>query len=110
MPLDLIWQIRREKYINKNQLETFIKKYSENSRPKIGWEKEKNINHFKLVGKIYKNEFGITKEEINDLFLPANFEKLINEDFVNLLNRERREVIVECLKFRYNRLMKILES
>ena len=112
----LFWNESEQKivdmYSNKNRLNTYINKYCTNSRPKIGWDNENNINHFKLVSKIYKNEFGITKNEIKELFLHPIFDKLIDvvkKDFVNLLSRERKKIIIECLNFRYNRILEILE-
>ncbi len=99
-------------YRNKNRLGLYINKYCENSKPKIGWDRENNINHFRLVSKIYNNEFGITKNEIKDLFLRSSFDKLIDivrKDFVYLLSKERKEIILECLNFRYNRILEILE-
>ncbi|MFA9370113.1 MAG: HipA domain-containing protein [Labilibaculum antarcticum] len=100
-------------YNNKSRLNTYIGKYSKNSRPKIGWDGQKNINHFKLVTNIYNNEFGISKSEIESLFLRKNIDKLIDvvrKDFVNLLSKERKEVIIECLNHRYDKIIAIFKK
>jgi hypothetical protein len=41
-------------YNNKTRLDTVIKKYSEKSKPKTGWEDKSNINHFDLLEKMIR--------------------------------------------------------
>lgn len=99
------------KFRNKNELDLYIKKYAERSKPKIGWEGENNINHFNLVYNIHKHEFGISKSDIYDLFLQKRFKRLIevvNRDFVELFSKQRRELITRCLNYRYRRIIELI--
>lgn len=112
----LFWNFSDSKindiYKDKKLLKTKVENYCEKSRPKIGWDRENDINHFKLFEKIYNNEFGISKNEIKQLLLRKNFGgfiDLIKKDFVYLLSSERIEIIIECLNYRYNRINEILE-
>ena len=94
-----------------NRLQAYMSKYCKNSRPKIGWEGAKNINHFKLVYNIYKHEFGISKSEINNLFLRSGFEKMIKSielNFSGILGIERTKLIISCLNFRYSEISKLI--
>ncbi|MGV8094617.1 MAG: HipA domain-containing protein [Mangrovibacterium sp.] len=109
----LFWNESEKKILtlwgDKKRLQTYLSKYCTNSRPKIGWEGATNINHFKLVYNTYKNEFGITKSEINHLFLQSRFEKMVESiqmNFSGILGVERTKLIVECLNFRYHEISK----
>lgn len=111
----LFWNESEKKVLallkDKNRLQIYLARYCKNSRPKIGWESESNINHFKLVYNIYKHEFGISKSEINDLFLPAQFEKIIKSvelNFSGILGIERTNLILECLNVRYKEISKLI--
>jgi hypothetical protein len=111
----LFWNESEKKILalwnDKNRLQAYLSRYCTNSRPKVGWEGATNINHFKLVSKIYKYEFGISKSEINDLFLRSRFEKMIDSIEFNLsdiLGIERTKLILECLIFRYNEISKLI--
>ena len=96
----------------KNNPEAFIKKYCKGSRPKIGWDGENDINHFKLLSKIYENEFYLSQNEIKALFLQcdlAKMFKIIDTEFSKMLCPERIQMIKMCLEHRYNEIMRILE-
>jgi hypothetical protein len=96
---------------DKNRLNSYLRKYCKNSRPKIGWEETKNINHFKLVYNIYKYEFGISKSEIKSLFLRSRFDKLIKsvEFYVpGIFSEERTKLILACLRYRYSEILKLI--
>lgn len=96
----------------KNNTDAFIKKYCNSSRPKLGWENEKNINHFKLLQKIYENEFYLTQSEIKALFLQCNIERMfhvIDTEFANLMSADRISMIKKCLEFRYNEIREIIK-
>lgn len=100
-------------YNDPNRISSYIEKYTKRSRPKIGWEGEININHFKLVEKIYNNEFFLSKNRIKELFLQPILEKMenrIQNQFKNYFSTERIFLITKCLKFRYKRIIKILET
>ena len=88
-----------------------IKRYCKNSRPKIGWEGEKNPNHFQLFEQIYRNEFHITKSAVKDLLAPTVLERMkaeIKEHFIPLLSNNRVTLICTCLDYRYRELNKLL--
>lgn len=110
----LFWNDTDEKLENryKNHGNTYLKKYCEGSRPKIGWDGEKNINHFGLVGKIYSNEFFLRKNEIKALFLRSNLEKMfavIDSEFSHLMSETRIKMIKLCLEYRYNTILELLK-
>lgn len=88
-----------------------IRKYCKDSRPKIGWEGEKNPNHFQLFERIYTNEFHIKKEEVRDLLPLAILERMITEvrqNFQPLMSVNRVTLICKCLEYRFNELRKLL--
>lgn len=110
----LFWNDTDEKIENryKNHSVSYLKKYCEASRPKIGWEGEKNINHFGLVEKIYSNEFFLQKSEIKALFLQSNLNKVfdvIDSEFSSLLSKPRIKMIKLCLEYRYNTIVELLK-
>ena len=111
----LFWNDSEEKLktiieINKNP-EQYIRKYCKFSRPKIGWDGDKNINHFKLFGHIFKNRFYVTTEEVKkmiDVKVQEQMHVCINKNFDKLMTSNRRFIICECLKYRFNELRKFL--
>ena len=110
----LFWNDTDEKLENryKNHSASYLKKYCEGSRPKIGWDGEKNINHFGLVEKIYSNEFFLCKNEIKALFLQSNPKKMfevIDSEFSHLMSETRIKMIKLCLEYRYNTIVELLK-
>ena len=100
-----------EKWKHPKQMAAHIKKYSEASRPKLGWVGEKNINHFRLVEQIYGNEFYMSKEEVKTLFS----ERMINEmkclikgEFADCFSQLRMDFIIKCLECRYQTIKEII--
>lgn len=96
--------------INKTT-DAHIRKYCQESRPKIGWEGEKKLNHFKLFEKIYANEFYVSTMEIIELLVPSLLEQMIEEvrhNFCSLMSKNRVFMICKCLEYRFNELRKIL--
>lgn len=96
--------------VNKT-VDSHIRKYCKDSRPKIGWEGEKNPNHFQLFEQIYTNEFHITKEEVRELLDPTVLERMITEvrqNFQPLMSVNRVTLICKCLEYRFNELRKLL--
>ena len=96
---------------NSRTINDVIKKYCDNSRPKIGWDGEKNINHFRLFRKITENEFYISKKEINGLFTPLLLERMLNEIHVNfgeLMSNNRILLVCKCIEYRFNEIIKLL--
>ncbi|MDE5611283.1 MAG: hypothetical protein K2I90_04610, partial [Odoribacter sp.] len=88
-----------------------IQKYSKYSRPKIGWEGEKNPNHFQLFKRIYVNEFHITKDDVKVMLAPVVLERMlveVRQGFLCLMGVNRVTMISKCLEYRFNELRKIL--
>ena len=96
--------------VNKT-VDSHIRKYCKESRPKIGWEGEKNPNHFQLFEQIYTNEFYVTKEEVRDMLNPVVLEQMISEvrqNFQSLMSVNRVTLICKCLEYRFNELRKLV--
>lgn len=88
-----------------------INRYCKNSKPKIGWEGETDINHFKLFANIYKNEFYFAKDEIADMLRPSLIDEMIGvigSDFCMLISSNRYHLICECLKCRFEKMRSFL--
>ena len=108
----LFWNDNDTKLENhyQNNKIAYVKKYCKNSRPKIGWDGEMNINHFKLVNYIYQSEFYITKEEIKGLFSRSILEQMkdtIDENFSRIMSNTRIEMIKLCIEYRFNEITKL---
>lgn len=96
--------------VNKT-IDSHIRKYCNGSRPKIGWENEKNLNHFRLFEKIYVNEYYISADEIKKLLDLSVLESMLMEvrkNFHSLMTVNRITMICKCLEYRFNELRKIL--
>lgn len=111
----LFWNTREDWLTLKskvaNERDAYIRKYCKNSRPKIGWENEPNIDHFKLLEKIVANSFYIEADEIKSLFsrsLIARMFDTIDSDFVVIMSNVRRDMIKRCLEYRYNKILEIV--
>lgn len=96
--------------INKTT-DAHIIKYCKISRPKIGWEREKKLNHFKIFEKIYTNEFYVSAMEIRELLVPSLLEQMtaeVKRNFCNLMSKNRIMMICKCLEYRFNEMRRIL--
>ena len=96
--------------VNKT-VDSHIRKYCKESRPKIGWEGKKNPNHFQLFEEIYSNEFYVTKGDVAKMLSPDILEHMITEvkqNFQPLMSMNRVTLICKCLKYRFNELRKNL--
>jgi len=96
--------------VNKT-IDSHIQKYCKDSRPKIGWEGEKNPNHFQLFNQIYTNEFHISKDEVREMLAPDVLERMIAEvkqNFQSLMSVNRVTLICKCLEYRFNELRKLV--
>lgn len=109
----LLWNEKESKIKeivkDENKLNAFVKKYCNNSKPKIGVEDKKNVNHFNLIESY--NEFYSSDEFIKNLFQNNKIElviKTINLEYKTLYSEERRHIINEILKFRYSKLKNIV--
>lgn len=110
----LFWNYSESKImdiIEVNKTDIHIQKYCKDSRPKIGWEGEKNPNHFQLFNQIYTNEFHISKDEVREMLAPDVLERMIAEvkqNFQSLMSVNRVTLICKCLEYRFNELRKLL--
>lgn len=111
----LFWnhsEIKIEQWHNdQHQIDKRVKKYSEDSRPKIGWEEVDDLNHFELVEHIFKE-----RSEYREICLSLiNKEKLdlmirfLESDFSSYLTSKRMDLIKKCLIYRFNRLSAIIQ-
>ena len=110
----LLWNMSDSNLENKVRAQgkdAFIRKYCNQSRPKLGWEGEHQLNHFRLLELIYNNEFHITKAEMQKLFEERMLYEM--QDFVRshlsiFFTPLRIELINLCLEYRYNEIKKLL--
>lgn len=85
--------------------------YSENAKPKIGWDNEKNINHFKLFELIAQNECGISTKNIEEILSDKNLKEIsdmIDKEFQDIISKERAEIIKSYLAYRRKRLLSLI--
>jgi hypothetical protein len=111
----LFWNASDEQLsmrVSQKDVTRYVKKYCDNSRPKLGWESVANVNHFNLVKEIFTNEFYITHEEIRTLFrqeMIQTMQETIKKEFGHLLSQERIKLINECLSYRYKTIWEIIK-
>lgn len=92
------------------QLEDKLLKYAKNSKPKIGWEDEGNLNHFRLAQKIYGLDGRYTdvcRRLINGAKL-KKIQMLIDYEFSGLLSHTRITLIKRYLEIRFELLNEFL--
>lgn len=109
----LLWNETESKIIEilntKNRKHEYIKKYCNNSRPKIGIENKRSVNHFELI-KSYDSYFKNT-QFVQELFTDNRIETVIknlNNKYITLISDERRSLIVDILMYRFEELKKIV--
>lgn len=97
---------------DKNQLSAFFVKYNKNSRPKIGWEGDKAINHFQMVERlVVHNDCGFDKAR--SLFAEDNVakaHKILNTEFKGMLSEARIDLILRYLEYRFKEFSKLLNT
>lgn len=101
------------KFHNKFERIPFITKYSKNSMAKIGWEKSLKLNHFDLIENILVVPSVADCISLNIFKCDNAIENvmtMIDTDFKNLLSISRRELIKECLFFRFNTIKEIFNN
>jgi len=111
----LFWNDSEDKiraiFNDKNRLDAYIKKYSESSTPKIGWDGFSKLNHFDLVEKINNMSFILNCETMKYVCSSKTLFKafsVIDTEFKYLLSPERKALIKLCLEYRFERVKKIL--
>lgn len=110
----LFWNISEsqivERFKKPKEMNDFLRKYVNKSLPKTGWEDTKDINHFKLIELLFKNDkryCDVCRELLNFEKLNAVID-LLNREFAALMSIERRQIIKHCLTLRYEQLNEVL--
>lgn len=105
----LFWN-RSEKKLSEirtqKQDAVYLQNYVNKCLPKIGWDGEKDLNHFELIAKIKKN-YPIYKDIIDELVTEEKEEKVLialKKQLSGLFTVNRLHFITECLKLRFNKL------
>lgn len=105
----LFWNESEQKIVtlhtDKNRLQNFLKKYTQNSMPKIGWEGQKNLNHFELLRLLPTQQTLNNFKEILNVNKLENCLTMIDNEFSFLFSSERRKLIKQCLKIRFQTLL-----
>ncbi|MEX2336528.1 MAG: HipA domain-containing protein [Fulvivirga sp.] len=94
-------------YNDHNRTESFLRKYIHRSRPKIGIEKKSDCNHLDIIRLLNQNRFNGTKDIVRGLINKATAKmclELINDEFGDLLSKERLYLITKCLDLRFTLL------
>ncbi|MCE9538742.1 MAG: hypothetical protein K8R85_05945, partial [Bacteroidetes bacterium] len=89
-----------------------IKKYSEGSKPKIGWDSLDDLNHFDLISKIFSVNLRY-RTVCTQLVNQENLDKalaLVDNKFSKFYSSYRLELIKKCLIYRFQRLMIIVNN
>lgn len=89
-----------------------LRKYSANSRPKIGIEGRNKTNHFECIEQIYER-FPDYADSISDVLETANGVnegELIEDVYRSLLSPRRRDLISDCLHYRKKALLEIANN
>jgi len=99
-------------YRDTKLLERRIVKYHNETKPKIGWEKEKAINHCQMVERLLVNN-DCTFEMALQLFSKENLikaEQLLNNEFNGLISDIRKTIILRFLSYRFEEFNKLITS
>lgn len=111
----LFWNDHEDKvqriYNDKARLDQCIVRYCEGSTPKIGWEGDSKMNHFKLISKIKAEGRSFDDDLRTKVCTRENLSKalvMIDSEFVDLLSRERLELVKKCLSYRFERVFEII--
>ena len=94
------------------QVDEKIKKYSEGSRPKIGWDGLDDLNHFDLIERIFSLDsryIDVCTQLINQDNLERIL-KMIEIEFSDFFSFQRQDLIRKCIMYRFNRLIKIINN
>lgn len=89
-----------------------IKKYSEGSKPKIGWDSLDDLNHFDLISNIFSVNLQY-RNTCTHLINQDNLKKtlaLIDNNFAKFYSPYRLELIKKCLVYRFQKLMIIVKN
>jgi len=89
-----------------------IEKYGSNSKSKIGIEGCKNLNHFQLIEEILKlfHDYRDIVVSLIKKLVSIDESELLNDDYRLLLSHQRRELILDCLNYRKQKLLTIARN
>lgn len=109
----LFWNDHESKLVNwtkdPKQLEQRIKKYAEGSKPKIGWNGYDDLNHFDLLNHLSSDvRFRNTCREVISHQNKLRIINLLKSDFSALYSKERLQVIIMCIEYRFDRLLSLI--
>lgn len=109
----LLWNFSESHLEQKYQsnYKQFIKKYCDQSKPKVGWDGYNGLTHFQLVKEIYTNQYYITRNEMKEIFdekLLYEMVKIIKEEFISLLSSRRSVMIIDVLTYRFKAIRSII--
>ncbi|MCK4920708.1 MAG: HipA domain-containing protein [Bacteroidales bacterium] len=96
---------------DKNRLNSFIIKYSNNSSPKIGWEGKVKLNHFEMVEEILNLPKAVECKMILNVCKPDALNRvlsMIDREFLQLISERRRTLIKAYLVYRHGIIRNIL--
>ena len=111
----LFWNASDEQLamrIRQKDVSRYVKKYSDGSKPKLGWQDAGDLNHFRMVKEIFDSQFYITRDEIRHLFRPemlAGMKETVSKEFGRLLSEERQLMINQCLDYRYKTIWEVIQ-
>lgn len=112
----LFWNFPDEKVVSlfrdEKQLSNRIVKYHNETKPKIGWEGEKEINHFQLVERLLVNN-DCTFDFAKKLFSNDNFNKaivILNAEFNGMISDKRKRLVIRYLEYRFEAFNNLLNS
>lgn len=108
----LFWNIPEIKAVkmlaNKASFESYIKKCS----PPISWDEKESVDFFELIALIWK-EFSFCRKHI-EKFLSADklnvAAEVLDKEFIELLSKNRHELIKRCLHQRQANLAKAIDG
>lgn len=100
------------KSLNHKRMDSVIKKYSNNSKPKMGIEQTSVHNHFEFVDNMLLRfpQFGDIILTTVKKSLSINEAKLIDTKYRYILCEDRRSFIKDCLNFRKDKLKEIISQ
>lgn len=100
-------------YNDPKRINPFLMKYIKESKPKIGLEKNSKCNHLDIIEMLNTNKFNGTKDIVLSFINKANAKtcnELLNDEFGNLLSKERLNLVTKCLDLRYNMLEGVINN
>lgn len=103
----LLWNLSETKLLSlfsNKQLDTYLIKYLNGSKPKIGVDGIKDLNHFMLAEFLIKHEFGIKNDEVKMHFNNKTLDNALNwidNNFQGLYSPFRLQLIKRVLKERF---------